>query len=578
MSTPPSDLLEEPGGEDESAENQSANSTPVGDVTATGEGGTVAALIALVLIAFGLRVALAPFVPTVLYLDVIHFDFESVRRFAAGEFAEGFLHWVPPLYPLLVAGPYALIGDLEWAGRLTGCLVGALTVLPVYALGRVYGGHRVGLLAAIFLVVAPFHVRYSVRVSSHVHYVFFIAIAFWAAAILLRRPSGRVAVFTGAACGLAYWVRQEVVVVVGFLAGTVAFLPALAKRWPRAFPAAPLGRTAVGLALVLVLVFVGYVFPIISWTHDATGHWVLSSKGGVSLFGAGRHLTDLTEDGRRVLWETQIATMDDHRPLSLTGAIAADPTGSFLHWGRNVLKHFGESLLRVFGYVAVPFIAWTFFRRRAVPRATALEGFGLALTVTTVFALSFFYDSPRLCFFLLPFGLIFAAAGSLEFGARWGARGQRVLVALVCIGSLALCGRTVTKFGGSWEPGPEERAGKWIEARLVADGIAPWEGKVMDPSANVSLFARAKPEFFPKTDDAAFVRFARFRGVDYVAFSIEEIDRSHPRWIEPLRSEAEFLGLERVHVVDAEEPDDRVHIFRVLEASDRVSPPPPEER
>ncbi|MCA8960401.1 MAG: glycosyltransferase family 39 protein, partial [Planctomycetes bacterium] len=377
---------------------------------------TLRAVTGVAVLAFAIRVAIAPFVKEIHYLDAILFDFECIRAFARGEFADGYLHWVPPLFPVAVALPYRWLGDLEWAGRLTSCAIGAATVFPVYGLGRLAVGPRVGVVAALLLAVAPYHVGYSVEISSHVHYVFYAAFALWAGFGLVRRPSWRSAVLFGAAAGVAYWVRQEIVGSVLVIAAIVVLLPVVAWRFPRVSLAAPSWPRAIGIAVLAGAVCFGYAFPIVWWTHEATGRWVISSKGGVSLFARGRVLTELTADHHRVLWETQISTMEDQQRLSLIEPILEDPVAVFRWWSGCATKHVTENLPRVFGYALTPFIVLAWWVRRRVPRGALFDLYGGMLVLGVIAQLSFFYDSPRLLLAFLPLGMVWGAVGLIEVG------------------------------------------------------------------------------------------------------------------------------------------------------------------
>ncbi len=66
----------------------------------------------------------------------------------------------PPLYYLLLR-VWLVFGTSEAALRSLSVALGVLTVLALYDLGRQLFGRRVGLLAALFLAVAPLHVWYS---------------------------------------------------------------------------------------------------------------------------------------------------------------------------------------------------------------------------------------------------------------------------------------------------------------------------------------------------------------------------------------------------------------------------------
>lgn len=508
------------------------------------------------LLALGVRAAAAPFIPEILYYDAILFDFECIRAFAAGDFDGGYLHWVPPLFPAIVALFYKAIGNLEVAGRAASCLVGALTVIPMYGIGRLYGGHRLAVVASLLLAVSPFHVLYSVRISSHIHYAFFYSLVLWASFALLRRPTVGRAVLVAAAAGTAYWVRQEVVIFVALIVAAVMALP-LIGRWWRVAIVNPGWLAATRVAVVTVVIFGAYAFPIVNATHEATGRWVMSSKGGVSLFGAGRFLTKLTPDRTRVEWETKISTMEDYQPLSITGAFLEDPVGFLGSWGSNVMTHLVKNMPRVFGYASAPFALLGLILLRRFPRSSGLHFFAIATLGVAIGLLSLFYDSPRLLLAYLPLGLMWAAAGALELAQifprlreKWVVGGLTIVLGLMCID-------IPMKFGFSLGPSPVQVAGDWIRSHHGA-GLS-----VMDPTANVAYFADATAEFTPAASIDDIVYFARERGVDFFAFVPDDIDRSHPALVADFLEDGALDGLEHVFSTKNDPVDRRVHVFRV---------------
>jgi 4-amino-4-deoxy-L-arabinose transferase-like glycosyltransferase len=75
--------------------------------------------------------------------------------FAAGP------HTFPTLFLYLQSIPILILGNTAQAIRILSALVGTLTVLGVYFLGRSMFGHKAGLWAAIFLAFSPIHIHFS---------------------------------------------------------------------------------------------------------------------------------------------------------------------------------------------------------------------------------------------------------------------------------------------------------------------------------------------------------------------------------------------------------------------------------
>lgn len=66
-----------------------------------------------------------------------------------------------PLYPVTLAGVYALCGPRPWAGRLFASVLGAGMVVLAFLLGRRLGGHRAGLLAGALLMTNSYWWRHQ---------------------------------------------------------------------------------------------------------------------------------------------------------------------------------------------------------------------------------------------------------------------------------------------------------------------------------------------------------------------------------------------------------------------------------
>ncbi len=94
-------------------------------------------------------------------------------------------------------------GDLYGWGRALVALLGAATLLPVYAIGARLYSRRAGLLAALFLALLPMHLAAGRIVSPEVPAALFVALALWLALRLLDEGALRWAAAAGLCAGLA---------------------------------------------------------------------------------------------------------------------------------------------------------------------------------------------------------------------------------------------------------------------------------------------------------------------------------------------------------------------------------------
>ena len=87
-----------------------------------------------------------------------------------------------PAYYLLLHAWVRTFGLSDLSVRMVGALLGALTVVPMYLLGRALFGRKVGAIAAFLLAINPYHIWYSQEVRMHSWAVLFTLIslyAFW---------------------------------------------------------------------------------------------------------------------------------------------------------------------------------------------------------------------------------------------------------------------------------------------------------------------------------------------------------------------------------------------------------------
>ena len=151
-------------------------------------------LLALILVALGLRVARLGFQPLwwdegwSLYFATI--DLGSMLERTAVD-----IH--PPLYYLLLHLWTRLFDTSAGSARLLSVFLGTATVPLLYATGRRLLGPKGGLAAAFLLAISPFHIYYSQEVRM---YVLVTLLGLAATHYALRWDAGR----RGAGCWVAY--------------------------------------------------------------------------------------------------------------------------------------------------------------------------------------------------------------------------------------------------------------------------------------------------------------------------------------------------------------------------------------
>ncbi|MFN2136730.1 MAG: glycosyltransferase family 39 protein [Candidatus Promineifilaceae bacterium] len=110
-----------------------------------------------------------------------------------------------PLYIYLTSLAVALTGQTAFAVRLPAAVVGTLTTLPMYALGRKWFGWRSGLLAAWIWAITFWPVHLS-RIGLRTILVLpALVMTFWLATIAYRRHSNWLWLITGLVYSLGFY-------------------------------------------------------------------------------------------------------------------------------------------------------------------------------------------------------------------------------------------------------------------------------------------------------------------------------------------------------------------------------------
>ena len=113
----------------------------------------------------------------------------------------------PPLFLWTIAGSIRLWGATVWGLRFPSILLGSLSVLLVWALGRRFSNERAGFWGALWLAVGHFSLSLVAgRIPTDhndVHFAFWIGLGLWTASGYMHRSTCGRAAAVGAAVGAA---------------------------------------------------------------------------------------------------------------------------------------------------------------------------------------------------------------------------------------------------------------------------------------------------------------------------------------------------------------------------------------
>ena len=251
-----------------------------------------AAVVVVALAARSLWVAYAPSDPMDgrIFSDPVFYYYSAAHMADGGGYIQPLTsantaYW-PPGYSLLLTPLFKLFGahvSIAWGVNI---VLGALTCVALYYLGRAVSGERTGIVAGFALALFPGHVFFSSLVLSEVTFTFLVVVALLLAALVSRRTGGRavwLVVLLGATIGAAALVRGQ-----GLL-----LIPLAAVFWlVQAGRRRALWGTALATAVAFIVIapwtlrnyFVMHDFVLISSNvggnlyvgnfEDATGHMV----------------------------------------------------------------------------------------------------------------------------------------------------------------------------------------------------------------------------------------------------------------------------------------------------------------
>lgn len=445
---------------------------------------------------------------------------EAARHFWEGRWTEGMASFYPPLFPLMIAGVYPLLGDWEFAGQFWPLLLSVLMLLPLFhLLGGIYGS-RVAHVALLFYGVSPYLARLSLEVRTEVPYTFFLVLSLYFLQRGLETGKLFFLLSMGIASALAYLVRPEGV---GLMVVGAIYL--LYRGWC----AAPLDRLWLKLA-VLALGFVLFAAPYVFYLRWDTGNWVISRKTGLvfSMALAG-HGMDREESALADSNQGRIVDFIVAHPLAYVKKVFLDSFRS--------LGFYFEALH--YSYLPFLLIGWfLFFRGRFWEKVDFLF-FVVVFFYLATFAL--LYVTRRYGVPLIPVSLGWVGTGYLAladfFGRTMGRRKGGLLTAVVLI--LFVIGTLPKTLQGIGQDKAYLReAGAYLRAK-------PGQATILTTNGRVAFYAAGQNRIVLKQFDDLFsplpTQSAAYLALDKPAYLEAAASLAQNGWL----LDREFAGGER---------------------------------
>lgn len=179
------------------------------------------ALLVLIVLGFSLRLYVLLNAATI---SVDGFSYINIAKgFFEGNSSEALNVIRRPLYPFLLGLTSQVIGDYELSGRVVSLVFGTAVVAVSFYLGRAVYNERAGLVAAFFVAIHPYMVRYSGDVLTEGLYLFLVAtVTLSGLKAVSQRSAGWMSVAALFAV-LAYLARPGAIIVWGVIILWVVF-------------------------------------------------------------------------------------------------------------------------------------------------------------------------------------------------------------------------------------------------------------------------------------------------------------------------------------------------------------------
>ena len=362
-----------------------------------------------------------------------------------------------PLYPLFIAGVYAIAGVSPWAVLVAQTVVGALACPIIAAAAGELGGARGGAsrkcatIAGLLYALYPPFIKAEHLVMTESLYVFWVIVCLWVLVRLNRRFSWGGMALLGLAGALGSLTKPSLAIF-----PVVCGAALVVRDWARTkYFWRPAGK-----GLVTALVFAAVLSPWVVRNYGIFGRFVPLGTEGGAVFYDGVNLKDGWKPGFRTKDEVtaraaRIAS-EPERSAFLMGAglkkIVSDPSRlprllavkALFFWSPFDWEIFLNGTYR-FGFVfLLPFVVFAFLKRRSAGGMGREDGWR-ALTLWPAWGIVIYYfllgivfiGSPRLRLPAEAGILILAALGIVRFletsrrGTFWTASGAWLAVNLL---------------------------------------------------------------------------------------------------------------------------------------------------
>lgn len=462
----------------------------------------------LLVISFIIRLYAAFQTPVIAKDSIIYM--QNAIHISSGEFVKG-MEGYPPVYSILIAIFYRLIGNVEYAGQAVSVLAGTLALLPFYGLTKEIFGRQIALWGSIFFAFHPFLVQHGGEVISESTYIFFFVSALYMAWKALKHEDLLYFLSFGFLAAIAYLTRPEGI---GLFVAFTIWLPI--HFWLRKEKPSLLffGRI---LCVFLPLLFLGtlYLYQV----RQITGEWRINAKRDM-----------IVDSGLKGAINAESPSISPDEAAPPEEKVSKEPYASkpFQGWVETkslsgfisrYIKTFFLLILKFTGILhqlLFSFVMYLLIKRRFSSNYLEGELFLAVISLLYLMAMALLYVDGRHLLQLVPLFLPWVAAGFLEISRRFESLDRsfkvrnlqlrlssRVLLIILTISILlpkTLAGYRIDKL-------TLKDAGTWIRSQKISSpSILSVDSRVAyyaqgrhiqlaDPGELVSFILESKPDF-----------------------------------------------------------------------------------
>jgi len=478
--------------------------------------------------------------------------------FLTGRYDEFFGNPQHPLFSILLAISYKIVGKWELAGELLSSSFSILILILLFTMIKREFDLKMAVVTCVLFIFSSELNSSAVSGITEMIYVFFVLAGLnfiWEG---IAKKNTVAILIGGASAGLAYLTRPEGM---GVLIVALPAVFAAGGKTPARALAGKIGRAATLLAAFFII-----AFPYLLVIRINTGHWALTLKKKAIEFVSVRRMSE--EPAHRLKNLERKGEARDAKKVKKTAARSR--THKFFKQSVFAAELFFKRFPPAVSYFYFPFLLIGIIYRKTYPRRK-FEYFAGALGllyagVLFLLAMSASYLERRQCLAAVVLFLPFCGAGVIEAGALMSAAakkicGKDISWRSMVIGILIfLCAANVIDFA---EPSGRDKlaykeVGLWMKENL------PYRPTALSTEMpRTEFYADGKFDFIRKTTYEELLKKAQNSGARYIVVKRDSIIPLCPDFFEKL-DENELAPVYGTFE-DEQDPESEVIVYEIKE-------------